>query len=368
MKKALVIILLAVLMLPLAACKSNNTQAFQPTGSGSGSLKDMIGIAMPTQSAARWISDGKTMKSILESKGYKVDLQYAEDSVDTQVSQIENMISKGAKVLVIAAIDGQSLTNVLAQAARENISVIAYDRLIRDTPNVNYHVTFDNFLIGVYMADYIVKALDIDNQPGPFNIELFGGSPDDNNAYIVYDGSMSVLQPYIDSGKLVVKSGQTGGIDRVGTLRWDGATAQQRMDNLIATHYLSTDVDAVLSPYDGISIGIISSLKSVGYGASKKMPIVSGQDAEIPSVKAILAGEQAMTIFKDTRILAGKAVTMIEALLRNTEPEINDTHSYKNGVITIPTYLCDIVVVDINNIGEALIDTGYYTKAEIGLQ
>jgi len=367
MKKALAMILLALLVLPLAACKGNNMQAFQPTGSGSGSLKDMIGIAMPTQSAARWISDGKTMKSILEARGYKVDLQYAEDSVETQVSQIENMISKGAKVLVIAAIDMQSLRNVLAQASRENIAVVAYDRLIRDTGNVNYYVTFDNFLIGVYMADYILKALDIDNQPGPFNIELFGGSPDDNNARIVYDGSMSVLQPYIDSGKLVVKSGQTG-MNQVSTLRWDGATAQQRMDNLIATHYSDADVDAVLSPYDGISIGVLSSLKSVGYGAWKKMPIVSGQYAEIPSVKAILAGEQAMTIFKDTRILADKAVTMIEALLKNTEPEINDTQSYNNGVITVPTYLCDIVVVDISNIEEALVRTGYYTEAEIGLQ
>jgi len=361
MKKILTLILLAALVLSLAACGGGDAK--KPSGSDE---KAMIGIAMPTQSSSRWISDGGTMKSILEAAGYVVDLQYAEDSVETQVSQIENMISKNAKVLVIAAIDGQSLTNVLSQAAGEKIPVIAYDRLIRDTADVSYHVTFDNFLVGVHMAQYIVDALDVKNQPGPFNIELFAGSPDDNNAYFVYDGSMSILQPYIDSGKLVVKSGQIG-MDQVATLRWDGATAQQRMDNIIAAHYSDADVDAVLSPYDGISIGILSSLKSVGYGSGKKMPIVPGQDAEVLSVKSILAGEQAMTIFKDTRTLAEKAVKMIEALLKGTEPEINDTKSYDNGVKIVPSYLCDMVVVDINNVKEALVDTGYYTMADIGL-
>jgi len=379
MKKVLALILMLSLVLSLTACGANPSaqpggnpggsgqQTDQPPVGNAGDEKIGVGIAMPTQSSSRWISDGGTMKSILESAGYEVDLQFAEDSVEAQVSQIENMISKGVKVLVIAAIDGQSLTNVLSQAARENISVIAYDRLIRDTGDVSYHVTFDNFLVGVHMASYIVKALDVDNQPGPFNVELFAGSPDDNNAYFVYDGSMSVLQPYIDSGKLVVKSGQIG-MEKVSTLRWDGATAQQRMDNIIAAHYSDADVDAVLSPYDGISIGIISSLKSVGYGSGgKKMPIVPGQDAEIPSIKSILAGEQAMTIFKDTRTLAEKAVTMIEALLKGTEPEINDTSSYDNGVKIVPSYLCDMVVVDINNVEQALVDTGYYTKADIGM-
>ena len=213
-----------------------------------------------------------------------------------------------------------------------------------------------------------MKALDLDNQPGPFNIELFAGSPDDNNAYFVYDGSMSVLQSYIDAGKLIVKSGQTG-MDKVSTLRWDGATAQQRMDNIIAAHYSDADIDAVLCPYDGISIGVLSSLKSVGYGSGgKKMPVVTGQDAELPSIKSILAGEQAQTVFKDTRTLAEKAVTMVDAVLKGTEPEINDTKTYDNGVKVVPSYLCGMVSVDINNVEPALVDTGYYTKADIGLE
>ena len=384
MKKILMVLLVLSLLVTIVACGNSNTANTQTTSpvqenqqqtqqqpqssadNGSGSEKTKVGIAMPTQSSSRWIADGGNMKTLLESKGFEVDLQYAEDNVETQVSQVENMISKGVTVLVIAAIDGQSLTNVLDQAAQENISVIAYDRLIKDTENVSYYATFDNFKVGVLQADYIVKSLDLENQSGPFNIELFGGSPDDNNAYMFYDGSMSILQPYIDAGKLIVKSGQVG-MDKVSTLRWDGATAQQRMDNIIAAHYSDAEVDAVLSPYDGISIGILSSLKSVGYGANKEIPIVTGQDAEIPSIKSILAGEQAQTVFKDTRTLAEKAVTMIEAVLKGTEPEINDTKTYDNGVKIIPSFLCDPVSVDINNIEAALIDTGYYTKADIGL-
>ncbi|WP_319562574.1 multiple monosaccharide ABC transporter substrate-binding protein [Marispirochaeta sp.] len=323
--------------------------------------QQVVGIAMPTQSSQRWIQDGGNMKKILEERGYKVDLQYAEDNIDAQVNQLENMIVKGADVLVIASIDGESLTNVLDKAADQDIPVIAYDRLIRNSPHVSYYATFDNFLVGVLQGDYIVKSLGLKDGKGPYNIEIFAGSPDDNNAYFFFDGAMSRLQPYINKGQLVIRSGQTD-FDQVATLRWDGATAQQRMDNILTAHYSGADVDAVLSPYDGISIGILSSLKSVGYGSSKPMPIVTGQDAELPSVKSILAGEQAQTVFKDTRVLAQRAADMVDAVLQGKKAEVNDTKTYDNGVKVVPSYLEEPVSVDKSNWEEALITTGYYTK------
>jgi putative multiple sugar transport system substrate-binding protein len=327
--------------------------------------KGTIGIAMPTKSSARWISDGNSMVEQFEAAGYETDLQYAEDDIPNQLAQIENMIVKGVDVLVIAAIDGTTLSNALQQAADSGIKVIAYDRLIRESPNVDYYATFDNFKVGVQQATSIVKALGLPEAAGPFNIELFGGSPDDNNAYFFYDGAMSVLQPLIDQGKLVVRSGQMG-MDKVGTLRWDGAVAQSRMDNLLSAYYSDARIDAVLSPYDGLSIGILSSLKGVGYGsASQPMPVVSGQDAEVPSVKSILAGEQYSTIFKDTRELARVTVGMVEALLQGGKPEINDTKTYDNGVKIVPSYLLEPVAVDETNWEKVLIDSGYYTIDQI---
>jgi putative multiple sugar transport system substrate-binding protein len=327
--------------------------------------KASVGIAMPTKSSARWIADGDNIVKVLKSRGYDTDLQYAEDDIPNQVSQVENMVTKGAKVLVIAAIDGTTLSDVLQQAKASGIKVIAYDRLIRDTPNVDYYATFDNFQVGVLQAQSLVKALGLPDKKGPFNIELFGGSPDDNNAYFFYDGAMSVLKPYIDGKQLVVQSGQMG-MDKVSTLRWDGATAQARMDNLLSAYYSDKHVDAVLSPYDGISIGILSSLKGVGYGSGGlKMPAVSGQDAEVPSVKSILAGEQYSTIFKDTRDLAKVTADMVDSMLSGKEVAVNDTKSYNNGVKVVPSYLLKPVVVDKSNWEATLVASGYYKKDQV---
>ena len=332
---------------------------------GAAMAANKVGISMPTKSSARWISDGESMVKQFKAAGYKTDLQYAEDDIPTQLSQIENMIVKGVDVLVIAAIDGTTLSDALQQAADSGIKVIAYDRLIRDSANVDYYATFDNFQVGVLQASYIEKSLGLKEGKGPFNIELFGGSPDDNNAYFFYNGAMSVLQPYIDSGKLVVKSGQMG-MDKVSTLRWDGATAQARMDNLLSAYYTDARVDAVLSPYDGISIGIISSLKGVGYGSKDlPMPVITGQDAEVRSVKSILAGEQTSTIFKDTRELARVTVGMVDALLKGGTPEINDTKTYDNGVKVVPSYLLKPVSVDKSNWEKILLGSGYYTKDQV---
>ena len=327
--------------------------------------KGTVGISMPTKSSARWIADGDNMVKVFTELGYDTDLQYAEDDIPNQLAQIENMVTKGVKVLVIAAIDGTTLSAILQQAHDSGVKVIAYDRLIRDSANVDYYATFDNFQVGVIQAQSIESALGLKEGKGPFNIELFGGSPDDNNAFFFYDGAMSVLQPYIDSGKLVVQSGQMG-MDKVGTLRWDGAVAQARMDNLLSAYYGDKRVDAVLSPYDGLSIGILSSLKGVGYGsADQPMPIVSGQDAEIPSIKSMIAGEQYSTVFKDTRELAKVTAQMVDALLAGKDVPVNDTKTYDNGVKVVPSYLLKPVSVGRDDWKEILVGSGYYTEDQI---
>jgi putative multiple sugar transport system substrate-binding protein len=327
--------------------------------------KGLVGISMPTKSSSRWISDGTTMVKLFQEQGYDTILQYAEDDIPSQLAQVEDMVTKGAKVLVIAAIDGTTLSDTLHKAAEKHVAVIAYDRLIRGSADVSYYATFDNFQVGVLQASYIEKALGLKEGKGPFNIELFGGSPDDNNAYFFYNGAMSVLKPYLDSGKLKILSGQMG-MDKVSTLRWDGAVAQARMENLLSAFYTKARVDAVLSPYDGLSIGILSALKGVGYGsASLPMPVVTGQDAELPSVKSILAGEQKSSIFKDTRELAKVAVGMVEAVLAGKQPEVNDTKTYDNGKKIVPSYLLKPVLVDASNVKEVVIGSGYYKESQL---
>lgn len=324
-----------------------------------------IGIAMPTQSSARWISDGNSMVEQFEAAGYDTILQYAEDDIPNQLAQIENMITNGVDVLVIAAIDGTTLSNALENAHFADIQVIAYDRLIRDSAYVDYYATFDNFKVGVQQATSLVDGLGERFGDGPYNVELFGGSPDDNNAYFFYNGAMSVLDPLIADGTINIVSGQMG-METVGTLRWDGAVAQARMDNLLSAHYTDETIHGVLAPYDGLSIGIISSLKGVGYGSGDQaMPIVSGQDAELRSIKSMLAGEQYSTVFKDTRELARVTVGMVDALLGGGEPEINDTTTYDNGIKVIPSYLLEPVSVDLSNWEEVIIGSGYYSMDQV---
>jgi putative multiple sugar transport system substrate-binding protein len=335
------------------------------SGSAFAQDKGAIGIAMPTQSSLRWISDGNSLKAELEAKGYTVDLQYAEDDIPNQLSQIENMVTKGVKALVIASIDGTTLSDILKQAGDAGVKVIAYDRLIRQSANVDYYTTFDNFSVGVLQANSLVKGLK-ERFPStkPWNVELFGGSPDDNNAFFFYDGAVSVLQPMIDSGDIVIKSGQTG-MDKVGTLRWDGAVAQARMDNILsATYSDGTRVDGVLAPYDGLSRGIISSLRGVGYGSGDlAWPIVTGQDAETPSVKAIIAGEQYSTVFKDTRELAKTTAALVDTVLSGGTPEGLDTKTYDNGVKVVPSILLTPFDVDATNYEKVVVESGYI-KAE----
>ncbi|RLP22792.1 multiple monosaccharide ABC transporter substrate-binding protein [Mesorhizobium sp. YM1C-6-2] len=329
--------------------------------------KGLVGIAMPTKSSLRWISDGNELKAALEAKGYTVDLQYAEDDIPNQLAQIEGMVTKGAKALVVASIDGTTLSQVLQQAKDGGAITVAYDRLIRESPNVDYYTTFDNFKVGVLQAESLVAGLkERFGDQKPWNVELFGGSPDDNNAFFFYDGAMSVLQPMIDSGEIVIKSGQTG-MEKVGTLRWDAAVAQARMDNILSANYSDgSRVHGVLAPYDGLSRGIISSLRGVGYGsADQAWPIITGQDAETPSVKAIIAGEQYSTVFKDTRELAKVTAALVDTALSGGQPEINDTKTYENGVKVVPSYLLVPVSVDKSNYEKIVVESGYIKAEEL---
>ena len=334
----------------------------------------LIGVAMPTQTSSRWIADGDAVKAGLEELGYDVDLQYANDDIPTQQQQIDAMISKGAKALIIAAIDGTTLSGQLQSAADKGIPVISYDRLIRDSENVDFYVSFDNFQVGVQQATSLLVGLGVLNadgsegeETGPFNIELFAGSLDDNNAHFFFKGAMSVLQPLIDDGTLVVKSGQTT-IEQVNILRWQQETAQRRMEDLLTSTYSDgTKVQGVLSPYDGLSRGIIVALQNAGYPATiaEGFPIVTGQDAEIESVKLIADDVQFSTIFKDTRLLAAQAVIAATAYLNGEEPEANNTEDYDNGVKVVPSHLDESTIIYADNIQSELVDSGYWTAEEV---
>jgi putative multiple sugar transport system substrate-binding protein len=324
-----------------------------------------VGLAMPTKSSERWIADGKNMARQFKAAGYKADLQFGDDKVENQVAQIENMIAKGHRLLVVAAIDGSALTDVLRRAKDADIPVISYDRLLLGTENVDYYASFDNERVGELQGGYIVDKLKLDEKKDEkFNIELFAGSPDDNNTKFFWDGAMKVLRPYIKKGQLNVRSKQTK-MNQATTLRWDGGTAQKRMDDLLSKNYGSEEVDAVLSPYDGISIGILSALKSAGYGTDDKpYPLVTGQDAELASVKSIIRGQQTQTVYKDTRKLAKQAVQMGDAVLTGKKPEVNDTKTYDNGKKVVPSYLLKPVSIDKSNT-QRLVDDGYYTAGQL---
>lgn len=335
----------------------------------------LIGVSMPTQTSERWIADGSAVEAGLEDSGYQVDLQYAGDDIPTQGQQIDQMITKGADLLIIAAIDGTALSSQLDAAAAANIPVISYDRLIRDSENVDFYVTFDNYKVGVQQATSLLVGLgvlDADGKEtdvkGPFNIELFAGSLDDNNAHFFWQGAIDTLQPFLDDGVLAVPSGQTD-IEQAAILRWQQETAQKRMEDLLTSTYGNgTKLDGVLSPYDGLSRGIITALQGTGgLGANIEagLPIVTGQDAEIGSVSLINQGVQFASIFKDTRKLAEQSVVVAEAMLQGDEPEANDTKTYDNGVKVVPSYLLQSDIVYKDNITSLLVDSGYWTQAEV---
>ena len=325
----------------------------------------LVGVTMPTKSLQRWNEDGANVKAALEAKGYRVDLQYADNKQDAQNSQIENQITMGCDVLVIASIDGGALGGVLEQAKKANIPVIAYDRLLTDTDKCDYYATFDNYGVGAMQGQFIIDTLGLaDGEKGPFTMECFGGDPGDNNAKLFNAGAMDLLQTYIDSGVLVVKSGQTEYPGQIAITNWESKGAQDRMDNLLTAYYADENIDVVLSPNDSLAQGIVAALKGASYGsADKPFPILTGQDCDKINVGQIIRGEQSMSIFKDTRVLADQVIAMTDAILAGKEVPVNAT--YPNGKIDVPSYNCKILFADNNNWKAILVDTGYYKLSDI---
>ncbi len=332
--------------------------ASDETKSGGG----LIGVAMPTKDLQRWNQDGSNMKEQLEAAGYTVDLEYASNDISTQVSQVENMISNGCELLVIASIDGESLGTPLQQAKDAGIPVIAYDRLLMNSDAVSYYATFDNYMVGTKQGEYIVEALDLENAAGPFNMEIFTGDPGDNNARYFYGGAMDILQPYIDEGKLVVKSGSVDFAD-VATANWSTETAQGRMEAIISSYYADgTPIDVVLCSNDSTALGVENALENNYTG---EWPVITGQDCDMANVKNMIAGKQSMSIFKDTRTLATQVVKMVDAIMQGKEAPVNDTETYDNGALVVPSYLCEPVFADKDNYKELLVDSGYYKESDL---
>ncbi|MCL2544742.1 MAG: sugar-binding protein [Clostridia bacterium] len=352
--KIAALLLCAVLLLPLLAGCMND-----------GNESKKIGIFMPSKNEPRWVQDSDSLMRQLQNKEYRVETRNAEDDVDLQIRQIDEMIDSGCDILVIAPIDGPKLKDVLQKAADKKITVIAYDRLIMDSPNVDYYVTFDNFEVGRLQGAYLEKALDLPNSGGPFHIEIFAGSPTDNNAVFFYDGAMSVLRPYIDSGKLIVLSGE---VERAETAihDWLPSVAKERITRLLDTYYADgTQLHAVLSPNDVLALGIIDALKAFGFGADgKPFPLITGQDSDKENIVAILRGEQTMTVFKDTRTLADRTFRMVDDILLKKPVETNDSKTYHNNINIVPTYICKPVLVDKNNYKNILVDSGYYEMSD----
>lgn len=364
MRKFVALLAAGAVALTMSACGRTDTAA--PAASGSAAqAKGTIGVAMPTKTSERWIKDGENMKLTLEAAGYKVNLQYANDDIPTQVTQVNDMVTKKNQILVVAAIDGVALKGALKDAKDAGIPVIAYDRLLRETDAVQYYTTFDNFKVGVLQGQSLLKGLEASGTPKPWNVELFAGSPDDNNAGFFFKGAMSILQPKIDDGTIKIGSNETD-FNTVATLRWDAAVAKKRMENILTKAYSSKDLNGALAPYDGISRGIIAALKGAGYGSGgKKLPVVTGQDAEIESVKSILAGEQYSSVFKDTRKLAESTVKMIQEIAQKQTVTTNDTKTYDNGIKVVPTLLLEPVSIDKSNAKQVLLDAKYYTEAQL---
>ena len=325
-------------------------------------LAAKVGVSMPTKDLQRWNQDGENMEKLLTEAGFEVSLQFASNDVQQQLAQVETMIDEGCEVVVIAAIEGSSLGAALDKAAEKGVKVIAYDRLLMDNANVDYYATFDNYKVGTVQGTYVKEALDLDNAEGPFVVEFTAGDPGDNNAGFFFNGAMDVLKPYIESGKIVVTSGQTT-FEEVATPTWKTEVAQNRAETVLSSYYADgTELDAWVCSNDSTALGVTNALEANYTG---KWPIITGQDCDITNTKNMIAGKQAMSVFKDTRTLAAQVVKMIDQILKGEEVEVNDTTTYNNNKKVVPSFLCEPVFGDANNYKELLIDSGYYTEDDL---
>jgi putative multiple sugar transport system substrate-binding protein len=364
----------ALLLVGASACSTTrDTTSGSSGGSTAAAAGGLIGIAMPTKSLERWNNDGSHLEDLLKKAGYTTSLQYADNKVDQQITQLQNMINQNPKVIIVASIDGTALGPVLAQAKAKKISVIAYDRLINGTADVDYYATFDNYKVGQLQGQFIETQLGLKDGKGPFNLEPFAGSPDDNNAKFFFSGAWDVLKPYIDKGQLVVPSGKAPASDadwtKIGIQGWKSETAQSEMDNRLNSFYQGKKVNVVLSPNDSLALGIEQSLESQGYKAGTDWPIVTGQDADKANVKNMIAGKQSMTVWKDTRTLGDQVAKMVDQIVKGEKVNVNDEKTYDNGKKVVPTYLLppQVVTNDKADITKSLVDSGFYKAADLGL-
>ncbi|WP_168581402.1 substrate-binding domain-containing protein [Gephyromycinifex aptenodytis] len=332
-----------------------------------------VGVSMPTKSLERWNRDGAHLSEKLTGMGYKTTVQYADNKTDVQISQLQNMITQNVDVLVIAPIDGTVLGPVIAQAKAKHIPVLAYDRLIENTDGLSYYVSFDNFHVGELQGEYIVENLGLDKGKGPFNIEIFGGSPDDPNAAQFFAGAWSKLQPYVAAGKLVSPSGKVPASPtdwkKIGILGWDSSKAQSEMQTRLNSFYIgSTKLDVVLSPNDSLALGIEQAIGARGFKPGSNWPLITGQDADKANTLNILAGKQAMTVWKDTRLLGDRAALMVDQLVKGQTVEITPGKEYDNGKVKVPTFLLTPTVVTADNVRSTVVEGGFYSAAELGLK
>lgn len=335
------------------------------TGCGSDKKEIKIGVAMPSQTRQRWNQDGANIEKKLLEQGYTVNLQYANNEPDLQVKQIDAMVQQGCKVIIIASVDAYALSDVLDRAKSEGAKIISYDRLIMNTDAVDYYATFDNMAVGTMQGEYIENKLGLKEGNGPYNLEIFAGDMADNNTLFLFEGSMDVLHPYLKNGQLVIRSGETE-LKQCSIPRWSDTLSKERMARILATHYTDANLDVALCANDSTALGVLGALLEAGYNTpERKIPIITGQDADKKNMAAMLRGELTMTIFKDTRILAEQTVNMVNAIIAGKEPETNDIGNYNNGMKIVSTFLVRPQFVDISNYKEFLIDSGYYNESDI---
>ena len=363
-KKALIAILAAIVVIAAVLLiwqpwKTAEKPA-EPAPAAEGAAK--VGVSMPTKDLQRWNQDGENMEKLLKEAGYEVELQFASNDVATQLNQVETMIDNGCKVVVIAAIEGSSLGQALDKAAEKGVKVIAYDRLLMDNEHVDYYATFDNYKVGTVQGTYVKDTLKLEEAEGPFYFEFTAGDPGDNNAGFFFNGAMDVLKPYIESGKVIVKSGQTE-FSAVATPSWKSETAQKRAEDILAANYADgSKIDAWVCSNDSTALGVINALEA-NYTAD--WPVITGQDCDKTNVKKMIEGKQSMSVFKDTRTLAAQVVKMVGQILKGEEVDVNDTKTYDNNKKVVPSFLCEPVFGSADNYKTLLIDSGYYTEDDL---
>ncbi len=385
MKKSLSFILTFILMVTvLTACRNTAAEGSKESTDGADSSalvfedrhtddgRTVVGISMPDKLLERWNRDGMFLKSEFEDRGYEVILYFSDNLIDRQIQGIRKMVEEGADIIVVAAVDGAALVSVLNEAKAANVSIISYDRLLMDTDVVDYYVSFDNYMVGKMQAEYLIKALGLDDSLRTRTIEIVAGDPVDNNARYFYNGAIDTLQPYFDNHKLEILSGQSGFYE-TGTGQWSTEVAQQRVQIVLNSYYTNEPLDAILCSNDSTALGAANAVET-DYAHDNNV-IITGQDGDIANIYNIFDGKQAMTVYKVLKNEAVVTVDLASAILEGKSPDENliydsswdflcryDTKSYNNGKKVVASYLLTPIVVDSSNIEQELFETGYYER------